>query len=204
MTDDRLDYAATGRNREAILDVLRRVLPERGFVLEIASGSGQHAAHFAQHLPGLTWQPTDVEEPALASIAAWAAHEDLSNVLPPIRLSTTDDPWPVASADAIFCANMIHIAPWEAGLGLVAGAGRVLAPGGPLVLYGPFREGGAHTAPSNESFDASLRSRDPSWGVRDLEAVIAAAAPHGLVFDRIVAMPANNRIVVLRRSAPMR
>jgi hypothetical protein len=195
--DVRLDYPATGRNREPILEVLRRVLPARGVVLELASGSGQHAAYFARQLPHLTWQPTDVEEPALASIAAWTAHEALPNVLPPIRLSATDASWP--PADAVFCANLVHIAPWEVALGLLAGASRSLGSGAPLVLYGPYRVGGAHTAPSNEAFDASLRARNPAWGVRDVEAVVAEADARGFVLAEMVQMPANNLTLVLRK-----
>lgn len=189
--------AATLRNRDPILAVLRRWLPERGLVVEVAAGSGEHAAYFAPHFPGLDWQPTDADEAALTSIAAWRAECGAPNLHPPLRLDVRQ-PWPVERAEAIFCANMIHIAPWDCALALVAGAGRVLIPGGLLILYGPFRIGGAHTAPGNAAFDADLRRRDPAWGVRDLEAVVEAAQAAGLDHLDTVAMPANNLTVVWR------
>lgn len=192
---------ATERNREPILAVLERWLPERGLVLEVASGTGEHAAFFARHLPRLTWQPTDVDAAALASIAAWREEADLPNLLPPRRLDVRAQPWPVARADALFCANMIHIAPWECALALVAGAGSVLTPGGVLILYGPFRVGGRATAPSNQAFDQDLRARNPAWGVRDLEVVGEAAQAAGLDHLDTVPMPANNLSVVWRRRA---
>jgi len=186
------------RNRDPILDVLRRVLPARGAVLEIAAGSGQHAVHFSAALPHLTWQPTDPTEAALASIEAW--REDAKeNLLPARRLDVTDDPWPVSRADAVVCCNMIHIAPWSACEALLRGAARALPPGGVLYLYGPFKRGGVHTAPSNEAFDAWLKAKDPSYGVRDLEAVIEAAAAQGFVLREVVEMPANNLSVVFAR-----
>jgi SAM-dependent methyltransferase len=200
VSDRRLYAAAVARNREPLLDVLARVLPARGRVLEIASGSGEHAVFFAAALAGITWQPSDVDAGALASIEAWIRAEAPSNVLPPLRLDATDDPWPVGSVDAVFCANMIHIAPWEACLGLLRGVGSQLAPDGVLVLYGPYAVGGRHTAPSNAAFDADLRRRDPAWGVRDLDAVAAAAAAQGLVLAERVPMPANNQTLVFRRS----
>lgn len=189
---------AAERNREPLLAVLRRVLPQHpgAQVLELASGTGQHALHFAGALPHLRWQPTDADADARASIAAWRAEAGLDNLLPPLFLDVRE-PWPVAAADAIFCANMIHISPWTCTLALLAGAAAVLPPGSPLVLYGPYRRGGAHTAPSNAAFDASLRARDPSWGVRDLEVVVAEA--RGFTLDEVVEMPANNLTVVLRR-----
>lgn len=193
------DYPATGRNREPILEALRPVLPQAGLVLEIASGSGQHAAYFAPALsPQLRWQPTDRDPELLPSISAWS--DGLANVLPPLVLDVTEDPWPVARADAIFCANMIHIAPWAACEGLMRGAGRVLSPGGLLALYGPFMRGGEHTAPSNARFDSSLRARDPAWGVRDLDAVAACAGGQGLYLEAALEMPANNLTVLLRRA----
>ncbi len=191
---------ATQRNRGPILEVLRRVLPARGLLLEVASGSGEHAVHFAAHLPGLEIQPTDPSSEARASIDAWRAHAGPANVRPALPLDATAPSWPVEAAAAVLCVNMVHISPWAATLGLLDGAARLLAGGGPLVLYGPYRIGGAHTAPSNASFDASLRSRDPRWGVRDLEAVFAAAAERGLVHEETVPMPANNQTVVLRRA----
>lgn len=189
---------AAERNREPLLAVLRRVLPQHhgAQVLELASGTGQHALHFASALPHLRWQPTDADADARASIAAWRAEAGLDNLLPPLFLDVRE-PWPVAAADAIFCANMVHISPWTCTLALLAGAAAVLPPGSPLVLYGPYRRGGAHTAPSNAAFDASLRARDPSWGVRDLEVVVAEA--RGFTLDEVVEMPANNLTVVLRR-----
>jgi SAM-dependent methyltransferase len=188
---------ATERNREPILAVLRRVLPARGTVLEIAAGTGQHAAWFGAALPDLTWQPTDGDTSMLGSIAAWC--EGLANVTAPVRLDVTQAAWPVERADAIVCANLIHIAPWVACEGLMRGAGRVLGPGGVLCLYGPYRIGGADTASSNTAFGESLRARDPRWGVRDVEAVVAEAARHGLTFAERVEMPANNQAVVFRR-----
>jgi SAM-dependent methyltransferase len=190
--------AAAERNREPILNVLRDVLPARGLVLEIASGTGQHTAHFAAALPALTFQPTEHASDSLDSIAAWC--ESLPNVRPPMVLDATANPWPVTAADAIFNANMIHIAPWACCLGLFAGVGRHLAPGGVLVMYGPYRIGGAHTSPSNESFDEGLRARDPAWGVRDLEDVVREAERVGLSLTERIAMPANNFSVVFRRS----
>lgn len=192
---------AAERNRDPILEVLRTALPARGTVLEIAAGTGQHACHFAGHLPGLTWQPTDPDPAACASIAAWAAEARLPNLRPPLELDVTAPVWPVAAAAAIVCINMIHIAPWAACEGLMAGAGRLLPAGGPLVLYGPYRIDGAHTAPSNAAFDAWLKERDPSFGVRDMADVTAEAAQHGLAFERRVAMPANNFCLILRKEA---
>jgi SAM-dependent methyltransferase len=187
------------RNRDPILDVLKRILPQRGRVLEIASGSGEHVAHFARALPQLTWQPSDPSEEALASAAAHRDDAALANLLPPLRLDVTAPSWPVERADAIICCNMIHIAPWAACEGLISGAARVLAAGGLLYLYGPYKIGGAHTAPSNQEFDASLRSRNPAWGIRDLDEVTALAARHGLNLIETVAMPANNLSVIFRR-----
>lgn len=199
MRDGRLFSAACERNREPILEVLRSILPDRGLVLEIASGTGMHAAWFAPRLPHLEWQPSDADEEALASIEAWRRAEPSENLRPPVRLDVTLDVWPLREADAIFNANMIHISPFRCTLGLLRGAARLLNAGAPLVLYGPYKIGGAHTAPSNERFDASLRERDPSWGVRDLEAVREVAADHGFGFEDLVAMPANNHCVVFRK-----
>lgn len=191
----KLDFPATGRNSEAILGVLRGVLPPEGLVLEIASGSGQHTAAFAPALPQLRFQPTDLEPPHLASIDAWCA--ELPNVAPAQRLDVVA-PWPVQRADAVLCINMVHISPWRCTEALLAGAAAVLPAGGPLFLYGPFQRDGAHTSPSNARFHASLQSRDPSWGVRDLGAVIAAAAQAGLAHTETLEMPANNLSVVFR------
>ncbi|TNF26050.1 MAG: DUF938 domain-containing protein [Deltaproteobacteria bacterium] len=197
--DARRFAPATDRNREPILAVLRELLPEPGLVLEVASGTGQHAAFFARHLPHLTWQPSDRDAESLPSIAAWRADAALPNVHAPVVLDAAAETWPIARADAVFNANMIHISPWAACLGLLRGAARVLAPGGRLVLYGPYKLGGEHTAPSNAAFDASLRARDPAWGVRDLDDVRAEAERAGFTFERRVAMPANNQIVVFSR-----
>jgi SAM-dependent methyltransferase len=192
-------WPAPERNKEPILDVLRRVLPKAGRVLEIASGSGQHVMHFARHLPQLEFQPSDIDDDNLASIRAWRSDEKLANVLEPVRLDVLAPAWPIGPCDAVFNANMIHIAPWACAEGLFAGLGRHLQPGGVLVLYGPFRIGGEHTAPSNEAFDADLRERDPAWGVRDLEAVEALARQQGLVLRERVPVPANNQSLVFVR-----
>src|SRR5262245_52497786 len=197
--DARRFAPATQRNRGPILAVLERVVPARGLVLEIASGTGEHAVAFAQALPALVFQPSDADPDALASIEAWRRHSGLPNVLPPLVLDV-HAPWPLrAVPDAILCSNLIHIAPWSACLALLDGAAAALAPGAPLVLYGPFREERAHTAPSNAEFDASLPERDPRWGVRDQGEVAAEAAARGLDLEEVVAMPANNRTLVLRR-----
>lgn len=189
-------WPAPERNKQPILEVLSRVLPAKGLVLEIGSGTGQHVAHFAAALPGLTFLPSEMEQERHASIVAWTS--DLPNVRPPIAFDLTK-PWPVAAADAIVCSNVIHISPWEATLGLMRGAGAILPPGGILVTYGPYRRGGQHTAPSNESFDASLKARDPRWGVRDLDEVSAEAKRAGLELEEVVPMPANNFTVIFRR-----
>ena len=192
---------AVARNRDPILAVLRRVLPAKGTVLEIASGTGEHAVHFAAALPHLTWQPTDRDSDALASIAAYRAAAQLPNLLTPLELDAAAAAWPVARADAVVSINMIHIAPWSAAEGLMAGAGRVLARGGILYMYGPYKEDGRHTAPSNAAFDASLRAQDPRCGVRDVGEVSALAAQHGLELVERVAMPANNLSLVFRHGA---
>lgn len=199
LAGDRLVSPSAERNKGPVADVLRRVLPDQGLVLEVSSGTGQHVVHFARAMPHLRWQPTERDEANLRSIASWRATETLPNVLEPIRLDVVDQPWPVSSAAAVVCLNMIHIAPWAAAEALIRGAGATLATGGVLFLYGPFRRGGQHTAPSNEAFDRSLKARDPNWGVRDLEEVARFAARHGFDAPEIVAMPANNLSVVLRR-----
>jgi hypothetical protein len=189
---------AAVRNRDPIREVLARQLPAAGTVLTIAEGSGEHSVHFARAFPALTWQPSDLDPDALASIAAWREEEALENLASPIELDVTWDRWPIDRADAITCINMIHISPWEATLGLFAGAARTLPSGGLLYLYGPYRFGGQFTAPSNEAFDASLRSRDPRWGVRDVKDLEAAAT--GFALREIVAMPANNHSLVFRKA----
>lgn len=190
---------AAERNREPILAVLQRVLPARGLVLEVASGTGQHVAWFARHLPGLDWQPSDGDVAMLPSIAAWVADAGLDNVRAPIVLDASAPEWPLAAADAIYCANMVHIAPWPAALGLFAGAGRLLPAGGVLCTYGPYRFDGSFTAPSNSEFDVSLRTRDPGWGVRDVRDLEDAARAHGLALEETVPLPANNHVLVFRR-----
>lgn len=202
-TDDRLDYPATGRNRDAILEVLRRVLPGNGCVLEIASGSGQHITYFAKNLPDLRWQPSDPEAGVFPSILAWADHEGVrERVYAPLNIDTRADIWPVGpltDLNAILAINMIHIAPWAACLGLLKNAGRVLKEGGLLFFYGPFRVGGQHTATSNAEFDLSLQDRDPSWGIRNLDDVAAEALVCGFQLAETVRMPANNLSVIFRR-----
>jgi len=191
---------ATLRNRESILEVLRRVAPASGLLLEIASGSGEHAAFIAPRLPGrLEWQPSDAGADALPDIDAHA--RGCPRIRPAILLDACDATWPLATADAVLCCNMIHIAPWAAAEGLFAGASRILGAAAPLVLYGPFRRHGTHTAPSNAAFDESLKSRDARWGVRCLDTeVVPLAERSGFALDDIVAMPANNLTVIFRRS----
>jgi hypothetical protein len=194
---------ATLRNREPILAVLSRVLPPSGLLLEVASGSGEHAAFMAPRLPGIDWQPTDAQADALSGIDAHAADSGCPRIRPALLLDATAADWPVQQADAVFCCNMVHIAPWAAAEGLFAGAARLLPASAPLVLYGPFKRHGRHTAPSNAAFDASLRSRDPAWGVRCLDDEIAPLADRsGLTLTEVVAMPANNLTVVFRRTVP--
>jgi hypothetical protein len=187
---------ATVRNREPLLEVLARVLPQTGRVLEIASGTGEHAVFFGRALPRLEWQPSDIDPDALASIAAHRDEAALPNLLAPIPLDVISPSWPIERADAVVCINMIHIAPWPACQALMAGAARVLSAGSPLVLYGPYRFDGVFTAPSNEAFDAALRDRNPSWGVRDLGLVTRSAGEAGFERIELTAMPANNHTVV--------
>ena len=201
MTDLRLSSPAAARNRDPILAALRRVLPARGLLLEVASGSGEHALHIARALPGLTVQPTDPDPAARGSIDAWGQSAGLPNLCSALALDATAAEWPLDRADAVLCVNMVHIAPWGAALGLLRGAARLLPPGAPLVLYGPYRRGGAHTAPSNAEFDAALRAKHPDWGVRDLEAVADAASAEGLRLDSLAELPANNLLLCFRREA---
>jgi SAM-dependent methyltransferase len=197
--DSRRSAPSALRNRDPILDVLRRVLPATGSVLEIASGSGEHVLHFAHALPGLAWQPSDPSAEARASIAAWLASEGLGNVRAPIDLDSSAVPWAVERADAIIAINMVHISPWAATVGLLRNAGRILPAGGVVYLYGPYRQTGVAFAESNAAFDADLRRRDPAWGIRALEDVVAEAEANGLRLAEVVAMPANNLSVVLVR-----
>lgn len=188
---------ATERNRDPIAAVLADVLPSSGNILEIASGTGEHVAHFAERFPALHWQPSDPDPSALASIASWTA--GLGNVATPVAIDATDPGWPVEPVDALLCVNMVHIAPWEATLGLMTGAAAVLSDGAPLILYGPYIRGDVATAPSNLAFDASLKSRDARWGLRSVEDVRAAAAARGLDFERLIDVPANNLMLVFRK-----
>ena len=194
-SDGRWRAPAAERNQGPILDVLRRSLPATGLVLEIASGTGQHVAHFAAALPDLEWQPSEADPAFHDSIRAWTADAALTNVRPPLAFDVRG-PWPIMHADAVLCINMIHIAPWAAAQALIDGAAGVLPTGGVLFLYGPFRRGGRHTAASNAAFDAQLRGADPDWGVRDLEAVAALAEAAGFDITEVVEMPANNLGVV--------
>ena len=203
MRDDARQYApSAARNRDPIWSVLQPHLPQRGFVLEVASGSGEHTVHFARLAgPRLTFQPSDLDAQARASIDAWVETSGLANIRPALALDAAADVWPIAHAGVVVCINMIHISPWASAVGLVRGAARVLPPGGLLFLYGPYRHEGRHTAPSNEAFDADLRRRNPLWGVRDLEAVAALAADAGFGAPVIAEMPANNLSVLFRRGA---
>jgi hypothetical protein len=198
----RLYAPAAARNREPIFNVLRRHLPRRGCVLEIASGTGEHVTFFAGASdPGLIFQPSDPDPAARASIDAWTSQLALPNVRPAVTLDAASADWPVTTADAILCINMIHIAPWRAAVGLMRGAAALLPAGGILYLYGPFRREGRHTAASNAQFDEDLRRRDPEWGVRDLEAVAALAVANGFDEPMIEDMPANNLSLIFRARA---
>lgn len=197
--DPRQHSPAAERNRGPILAELQRLLPARGLALEIASGTGQHAAHLAGRLPGWRWLPTEAEPQALASIGAWCS--GLANVLPPLPLDVRAAQWAgvPAQVDAIFCANLLHIAPWAVCAALMQGSARHLTPSGLLVLYGPYVVDGEPTAPSNQAFDADLRARNPAWGLRRLADVVQAAESVGLRLHERVAMPANNLLLVFAR-----
>ncbi len=200
MSEDARRFApAVARNKAAITEVLTRYLPASGLILEIASGSGEHALHFAAHFPALSFQPTDADAAARASIAAWRAEAPLTNLQAPLTLNVMVDTWPVKTADAVVCINMIHIAPWGATVALMQGAARILPPDGTLFLYGPFKRGCVHTTPSNAEFDASLRAQDARWGLRDLEAVAEIASAAGFAAPVVEVMPANNLSVIFRR-----
>ena len=191
---------ATLRNRDVIAQVLREILPDSGMVLEIASGSGEHVVHFAAAFPHLQWQPSDCEPAALHSIAAWTAETDAANVLPPVPIDVEQDDWPVRHADAILCINMLHISPWSATLALFRHAAALLPSGAPLYLYGPFVRHDVMTAESNLAFDASLKARNPAWGLRDVADVDAVAADQGFARTDLIEMPANNLSLVYRRA----
>jgi len=199
MKEDRQYAPATLRNRDFILDVLRGVLPTTGVILEIASGSGEHVVHFARCFPKLVFQPSDPDPDARLSVGAWVKATGVTNVRAPIALDALHSVWPIASADGIICINMIHISPWEATLGLIKGAAAILSPASPFYLYGPYKREGFATAPSNQAFDRSLRDRNPSWGLRDIEVVAATAHSAGFSEPVIIEMPANNLSVVFRR-----
>lgn len=195
-TSGMLHSVPAQRNTAPILEVLERVLPADGTVLEIASGTGQHVVAFAEHFPALRWQPSDIDAELRASVAQRTAVAATTNIAQPIELDAMRRPWPLDRASAVICINMIHIAPWSATEGLFAGAAEILPPGAPLVTYGPYKRGGEHTAPSNASFDASLRSRDASWGVRDVDDVADAAVQRGFELSEAIEMPANNLTLV--------
>lgn len=199
--DPRRHAPATLRNREPILEVLRRVLPRSGLVLEVASGTGEHAAFMAGHLPGdLLWQPSEAVPEALAGIDAHAAASGALSIRPAVLLDAAEPVWPIVRADALFAANVVHIAPWRVTLGLFAGAGRVLGPGAPFLLYGPFKRHGEHTAPSNAAFDTSLAVQNREWRIRCVDRDLQPLAEeHGLVLEEVVEMPANNLMVIWRR-----
>lgn len=191
---------AVARNREPILNVLRDALPVSGRVLEVASGTGEHAVHFAAAFPDLLWQPSDPDPEARASIGAWRGGAGLENLLAPLALDAASAQWPVDAVEAVVCINMVHISPWEATEGLMGGAARVLDSGCPLILYGAFRRQGLPLEPSNAEFDHDLRRRDPRWGLRTVESVRACAFDRGLAFDKLVDMPANNLILIFRKA----
>ena len=198
-SEDKRHAPATVRNREAIAAVLEW-LPATGTVLEVASGSGEHVVHFAATFPALNWQPSDPDPAGLVSIAAWCADAGLANITQPLALDASADDWPIGHADAILCINMVHISPWAATLGLLAGATRLLPSAAPLILYGPYVEPDVPTADSNLAFDSSLRARDPAWGLRRTDDVKAVAAAAGLTFAERRAMPANNLMLLFRRT----
>ncbi len=191
---------ATERNRDAITAVLADVLPKSGTVLEVASGTGEHIVHFSTVFSDLLWQPSDYDEAGLASIAAWTSESGRTNILRPVRIDASAATWPITEASAVLCINMVHISPWEAALGLMSGAGRILPAGGMLYLYGPYRETLVPTALSNEIFDESLKSRNPEWGLRSVDDMIFAAEAHGLYLEHRIEMPANNLSLVFRKN----
>jgi len=198
--DGKWFIAAAERNKGPILDVLARVLPGQGVVLEIASGTGQHIVHFAKALPDLAWQPSDPDPELREAIALRVQEQQLANVNPPIDLDVARLPWPLQTADAVVCINMIHVAPWAATLALFEGAKTLLPTQHILLLYGPYRRFGLHTSKSNEQFDSDLRAKNPEWGLRDLEAVSEVAVSSGFVLAEIVEMPANNFSLIFKRT----
>lgn len=201
LADRRIVAPSAERNKGPILDVLKRVLPMRAFVVEIGSGTGQHAIHFAKAMPMITWQPTDFDAEYRESVKQWTAVEKVDNILPPLALDVRQRPWPVAPADAVVSINMVHVAPWSATTALFEGAADIVRPGGIVFLYGPYTRGGVHTAPSNAQFDASLRAHDPKWGIRDVDDVTNVAERTGFERREIVQMPANNLSLIFDRRA---
>ncbi|TPV95683.1 MAG: DUF938 domain-containing protein [Myxococcales bacterium FL481] len=195
----KLYYPATSRNREPLLEAVHEVFAASTRVLEVASGSGEHLEFIAPHFPNCHFVPSDIEPKCLDSVAERARECPSNNIATPVRLDASDGPWPNGPFDAVFNANMIHIAPWAACQGLLAGAAQCLRPGGYLCLYGPFMRSGSHTAPSNAAFSEDLQRRDSRWGVRDLDEVERAAVPHGLELAWVKPMPANNFTVAFRR-----
>ena len=198
--DARRSAPAALRNREPIAEVLREWLPATGLVLEIASGTGEHAIYFAERFPELVWQPSDIHAAALTSVAAWRTAAGLPNLREPVALDASSADWPVDRADAVLSINMVHISPWQSALGLLDGAARLLNPGAPLILYGPWLRAGQPPAPSNLEFDADLKRRNPAWGLRRVEDFQAAASARGFDLDATRPMPANNLMMLLRRS----
>jgi len=199
-TGSRRSAPAALRNREPIAEVLGEWLPERGLVLEIASGTVEHAAFFAARFPTLEWQPSDVHVDALISIAAWREASALPNLRAPLSLDAASADWPIGAADAVLSINMVHISPWASALGLLDGAAAILPSGAPLILYGPWLKDDIPAAPSNLEFDADLKRRDPSWGLRRVEDFAAAAAPRGFALEALRPMPANNLMMLWRKS----
>lgn len=190
---------ATVRNRDPIAEVLAEELPVSGLVLEVASGTGEHAVHFARRFPHLKWQPSDPDDAALRSITAWRAHDRLANCLPPLALDATSAHWPLKQVDAVVCINMVHISPPKATEGLLRRSSELLGGGQPLILYGPYLQDGVETAPTNLAFDADLKVRNPTWGLRRLEWLDTLARRRGFDRTRCVAMPANNLTLIYRR-----
>ena len=201
---ERRSAPAAQRNREPIAEVLADWLPKRGLVLEIASGTGEHAVHFAERFPNLQWQPSDLHPDALRSIAAWREESRLPNLREPIALDAAKPDWPLDQADAVLSINMVHISPWASALGLIDGAARLLAEGAPLILYGPWLKDDIPTVDSNLAFDADLKRRDPEWGLRRVEDFAAAAEGHALALEDLRQMPANNLMLLFRKQAAPR
>jgi len=200
MPDDlRLQAPAAQRNRDLIADVLAKTIRPDGLILELASGSGEHCLRFAERFPGAVLQPSDPSPRARASIDAWAQSSGLTNIRPALDLDASLAAWPLESADAMICINMIHIAPWEATLGLFKGAATYLTHAGTLFTYGPYMRDGAHTSDGNRSFDADLRAENPRWGIRSIEALTEVAQDNGISAPEIVAMPSNNFCLIFKK-----